>query len=208
MHIPDGILTSTASNVGMIIIGTGWVVAGTGITVALRKLDEHRIPMVAMLSSAFFIVTLVQIPTFFGPVHLLLCGLLGVMLGWLIFPAVFVALLLEYFFFSCGGLTTLGINTATMALPGLVCHLLFRRGICSPNRTITIVSAAMAAFFGVLMAIMLYVACFLVTDKNIGKLALATAGVHVPVLVVETIITPMIVLAIKKIRPDLFSIAR
>jgi len=204
MHIPDGTLTSTANNIGMIVIGAGWVVAGTGMTVALRKLDEHRIPMVAMLSSAFFIVTLAQIPTTFGPVHLLLCGLLGVMLGWLIFPAVFVALLLEYFFFGYGGLTTLGVNTSNMAIPGLVCHLLFRRGICSVNQTTVVASAAMAAFFGVLTAMMLYVACFLVTDKNIGKIALATAAFHIPVLVVETIMTPMIVLAIKKIRPDLF----
>ena len=51
---------------------------------------------------------------------------MGLVLGWAIFPTVLVGLILQVVFFSIAGPTVLGINTLIMALPGVICHYLFR----------------------------------------------------------------------------------
>ena len=57
--------------------------------------------------------------------HLVLNGLLGALLGFVAFPAITVALLLQALLFQYGGILVLGVNTATMALPPILCYYLF-----------------------------------------------------------------------------------
>lgn len=92
---------------------------------ALRRLDYERIPQAALLAAAFFISSLVSVPVGLSSVHLLLNGFMGLVLGWVAVPAIFVALLLQSLFFGFGGLLVLGVNTLNMALPALVCAALF-----------------------------------------------------------------------------------
>ena len=70
--------------------------------------------------AAFFAGSLIAIPVGPSSVHLMLGGLIGLMLGTAAFPALFVALALQALLFGMGGLTTLGVNTLNMALPGVV----------------------------------------------------------------------------------------
>ncbi|MEJ2426877.1 MAG: energy-coupling factor ABC transporter permease, partial [Candidatus Thiodiazotropha sp.] len=86
-HIPDGVLSAP-----VLISGA---IASTGlIAIALRRLDYERIPQAAMLSSAFFVSSLISVPVGPSSVHLLLNGLMGMVLGWAAVPAILVALLL------------------------------------------------------------------------------------------------------------------
>lgn len=112
-HIPDGILSLP------VLVGGG-VVAAIGVGLALRQIDDRAIPRMAILSGVFFTASLVSVPVGPSSVHLLLAGLMGLMLGPGIFPAVLVALVLQAVLFGFGGLTTLGINTVNIALPGYV----------------------------------------------------------------------------------------
>lgn len=57
-------------------------------------------------------------------VHLPFTGLMGIMLGLGIFPAVLVALALQAILFGFGGLTTLEINAVNIALPGAIPSLI------------------------------------------------------------------------------------
>lgn len=116
MHIPDGILS------GPVLIA-GAVIGAAGVATGLRQLGEHAIPRAAILSAVFFAGSLIAIPVGPSSVHLLLAGLMGIMLGTAIFPAMAVALLLQALLFGFGGLTTLGVNIVNSALPGALLGL-------------------------------------------------------------------------------------
>lgn len=115
-HIPDGILSYP-------VLVAGGAVAAAGVALALRGLEDREIPRIAILGAVMFAVSLIAIPVGPSSVHLLLSALMGVMLGFGIFPAVLVALALQAVLFGFGGLTTLGVNTANIALPGAVAGL-------------------------------------------------------------------------------------
>ncbi len=112
-HIPDGLLSVP-------VLAGGALVAAVGVAIALRKLDDRAIPRMAILSATFFVASLISVPMGPSSIHLLLGGLMGLVLGVGIFPAVLVALLLQAVLFGFGGLTTLGVNTTNIALPGAV----------------------------------------------------------------------------------------
>lgn len=112
-HIPDGVLSAP-----VLIAGAGVAVVAVGM--GLRQLDERGIPRAALLSAVFFAGSLVAVPVGPSSVHLMFSGLMGVMLGLAAFPAVLMALFLQALLFGFGGLTTLGVNTVVIALPGVL----------------------------------------------------------------------------------------
>ena len=117
-HIPDGILSGP-----VLLAGAGVAAAGVGL--ALRRLEDRQIPRVAMLSALFFAASLLAVPVGPSSVHLMLSGVMGLMLGTGAFVAVLVALVLQLALFGMGGLTSLGVNTALIALPGVLFGLGF-----------------------------------------------------------------------------------
>ena len=109
MHIAEGVLSAP-------VLITGAVVAAGAVAYGLKKLDPRQVMMAAILGAAFFVASLIHIPVGPSSVHLLLNGLLGVLLGWSAVPVIFVGLLLQAIVYGFGGLTVLGVNTATMGL--------------------------------------------------------------------------------------------
>ena len=67
MHIGEGILTATPAGQGALLAGT--VAAAAGTMIGLRRLDEDQIPKAAVLGSAFFVASAIQVPMgrFVGP---------------------------------------------------------------------------------------------------------------------------------------------
>lgn len=121
-HIPDGVLSAP-------VLAGGAVLATGALVLALRRLDYERIPQAAVLAAAFFIASLVSVPVGPGSVHLLLNGLMGVLLGWAAVPAILAGLVLQMVFFGYGGLLVLGVNMLNIALPALICALVFGAAI-------------------------------------------------------------------------------
>jgi cobalt/nickel transport system permease protein len=118
VHISDGVLAPS------------WLAGGflLAALLALRggwRIRDEEIPRVALLSAAFFIISLLHVPL--GPtrVHLLLTGLVGVLLGWRAALAVPVGLFLQAVLLHHGGLTSLGVNSCIMVLPALLAWKLF-----------------------------------------------------------------------------------
>ena len=83
MHIAEGILTATPAGQGVLLVGT--IAAAAGTMIGLRRLDEEHIPKAAVLGSAFFVASAIQVPMCGSSVHLVLSGLMGLVLGWAIF---------------------------------------------------------------------------------------------------------------------------
>lgn len=196
MHIAEGILAAP-------VLAAGAATATVGTAVGLKKMDYDRIPTVAVLSSSFFVASLIHIPLGPTSVHLLLNGLIGIILGWLSFPALLVALFLQAILFQFGGVTTLGVNTTTMALPAVIIFLLFSPLIRGRSQTFALIGGFLSGFLGVLLAGIL-VALFLISTGEVFTTAarLIIIG-HIPVMAIEGILTASIIAFLRKVNPEL-----
>lgn len=118
MHLSEGLLKPE------ILIG-GAVVSALFTLYAFKTLKDDEIPKTAVLSALFFLASFIHVPIGPTSVHLVLGGIVGAMLGFRAFIAIFVALLLQGVLFGFGGLTTLGINLFNLATPTLIGYWLF-----------------------------------------------------------------------------------
>ncbi|MBT8354287.1 MAG: cobalt transporter CbiM, partial [Desulfofustis sp.] len=113
MHISEGILSAP------VLLG-GASLTAVGTMIGLKKLDLDRIMEVSMLTATFFVASLIHVPIGPASIHLVLSGLLGIILGWVCFPAIVVGLLMQAVFFQYGGLMVLGVNAVIMAFPAVL----------------------------------------------------------------------------------------
>jgi cobalt/nickel transport system permease protein len=200
MHIFEGILSATPHGQEVLVVST--LAAAAGTAYGLYKTDPQRLPQVAVLSSAFFVVSLVQIPMIPAPVHLTLSGLLGLVLGWAAFPAVLVALVLQAAFASVGGPTTLGLNTLIMAVPAVVCHYLFRGLIMSHRPGIVYWAGVAAGTLAILLGALLSTGALLLAGKEFQSLGSLFLMLHLPIALAEGVVTGSVVVLLRKVRPE------
>ena len=195
MHISEGVLN------GPVLI-TGAVVALAGTAVGLKKLDLNQVAQAGMLSAAFFVASLIHVPIGPSNVHLILNGIIGLLLGWAAFPVILIALVLQAMIFQFGGITTLGTNTAIMALPPLVCYYLFGSLILK-RPGIAIPAAFACGFLSVLGGALLVGAALMFTEGSFLQVAALVVAAHLPVMVIEGIITVFCISFLKKVRPEM-----
>ena len=119
MHLSEGVLHTP-------VLLAGVVFAVVGVAVGLRRLESERLPLTALFAAAFFVAGTIHVPVGIGSVHLILNGMAGLFLGWAVFPAFLIALLLQVLFFSFGGFAVLGVNLCVMALPAVTAHYVLR----------------------------------------------------------------------------------
>ncbi|WP_420004349.1 cobalt transporter CbiM [Arenibacterium sp. LLYu02] len=198
MHIVDGALSNP------VILG-GAALAVGGIAMGLKQMTLERIPATGILSASFFVASLIHVPIGPSSVHLILNGLAGMILGWAAFPALFVGLLLQAVFFGFGGLTVLGVNTLNIAGPAVLAWLLFG----GMARRSTPKGAAIWAGAGGAFAIAAttgFVAFSLaLTGEEFLPAAKLVFLAHIPIMVIEALLTGAAVYLVAKIRPDLFT---
>ena len=194
-HIPDGLLSVP-------VLAGGGVAAAAAVGVAMHRIEEARIPEIAILAAMFFVVSLFAVPVGPSSVHLLLSGLMGLTIGLATFPAVMVGLLLQSLLFGFGGLTALGVNTVNIALPGVVFGWLFlplvRRLAPVPAATAAFVCAALSVAgtgAGVAVALALSSSDYVPAAKVIG-------ATYLPLMLAEGAITAFAVLFLKRVRPE------
>jgi len=201
MHIAEGILAATSEGRQLLLAGGALCAAGTAV--GLYRLDYERMPRVAVLSSAFFVASLIHVPI--GPTaeHLVLSGLLGLVLGWAAFPAVLVALLLQAVLFSYGGLTTLGVNTLIMGAPAVLCHYLFGPLVRSGREPVVFAGAFAAGAAGILFGAALNAGTLALAGNGYEVFAALVAVLHLPLAGVEGLVTGSVVVLLRKVRPEL-----
>ncbi len=197
MHISEGILS------GPVLI-SGGALAAAGTAIGLKKLDYDRIAQAAILSAVFFVASLIHVPIGPANAHLILNGLVGLLLGWAAFPAILVALVLQAMLFQFGGITALGVNTVIMALPAVICYLVF-----SPflhKRPLVALSAAFACgFLSVLLGVVILGLALIFTEENFFEVSVIVMAGHVPVMIIEGVITAVCVSFLKKVHPAMLS---
>lgn len=193
MHISEGVLS------GPVLI-SGGALAAAGTAVGLKKLDYDRIARAGILSAAFFVASLIHVPIGPSNAHLILNGLVGLLLGWAAFPAILVALVLQAVLFQFGGITALGVNTIIMALPAVICYLVFSRFL--HKRPLVALSAAFACgFLSVFLGAVILGLALIFTEENFFEVSAIVIAAHIPVMIIEGVITAVCVSFLKKVQP-------
>ena len=198
MHISEGVLSAP-------VLAAGAALTVGGVAVGLKKMETSEVPAVALLSSAFFVASLIHVPV--GPVsvHLVLTGLTGLLLGWTAFPAILVGLVLQAAFFQFGGLTTLGVNTFNMAFPSVLVYYLFSPLRRSANRTLVFAGSAICGALAILLSGLLIGLSLVFTGEPFLEVAQLTVAAHVPIMIVEGLLTGFCVLFLLKVKPELLA---
>lgn len=209
MHIPDGILP-----LGLTL--GGWACAAGLTAFSLRRIAAQPdpragLPRAAMMTAAFFAASLIHIPVPPASVHLMLCGLMGVMLGWYALPAILIGLTFQAVMFGHGGLTTLGVNAVILGLPALAAFGVTYALAPVRHRVAVAVSSFIAGAGAVLMAVGLFTAILLAglpAHLNAGAeraAIVALALAHLPLALAEGLIVAAVISFLRRISPEMIS---
>jgi cobalt/nickel transport system permease protein len=127
-----------------------------------------------------------------------------VLLGLAAFPAILVALGLQAALFQFGGITTLGVNTFNMAFPAVICFYLFSHWVKHENVIIALSAAFACGFAAVLMGSIMVAISLAFTGEAFAVAAKLVVIAHLPVMLIEGILTMFCVGFLRKVRPEIF----
>lgn len=195
-HIPDGVLS-------LPVLAVGTLAGAGGLWLGVRQLGDRDIPRTALLAAVFFIASSLAFPLGPTSVHLLLGGLMGLMLGWKAFPAIFVGLLLQALLFGFGGLTVLGVDLVNMALPGVLLAMAVRPFISAAHPTRSAALAGLAAALSVLVTAGLVGLEIAVSEPAFAPAVGVMAVAYLPLSVLEAAVTAFVTLYLLKVKPEM-----
>lgn len=195
MHISEGVLSAP-------VLAAGALLSAGGVALGLKKMAPREVPKVAVMSSAFFVATLIRVPV--GPVssHLVLNGLMGLVLGWMAVPSILVALLMQAVLFQYGGLTTLGVNTLNMAAPAVLVYYLFSAPVRKGKGSLPGLSGFLAGASGVGLSALLVALSLVSTGEAFIHVAEAVLIANLPVMLVDGVVTAFCVIFLRKVKPE------
>ncbi|MBD3370391.1 cobalt transporter CbiM [Candidatus Fermentibacteria bacterium] len=208
MHIPDGILPASAC------VG-GYAATGVATWLSLRRISrrgdaELGIPRASVMAAVFFVASWIHIPVFPVSTHLVLNGLMGVVLGAYAFPAILVGLFFQAVMFQHGGLTTLGVNAVIMGIPALMAGCAFR--ILTdrwPGTRMTTVWGFFCGASSIAVSVLMLTAVLVVffggdidpsTEEDVVDVLFLS---HVPLMLIEGVITASMVRFLRKVHPEM-----
>jgi len=199
VHIQDGVIQAAP----VLLAGAGLTAVGTAL--GLARLDHEQIPRVGLMAAVFFVASLLHVPIGPAHAHLVMIGLLGLLLGWAAFPAILIGLLLQALLFHYGGLTTLGVNTFTLAAPAVLCGLtvraLMRRGTIGPR-----VAGLLAGAGAVLLAGLLTAAALVWAGDEFLASAILLLMAHLPVMIVEGVVCAFCMAYLTRVKPSMLNL--
>ncbi|AER67363.1 cobalamin (vitamin B12) biosynthesis CbiM protein [Thermovirga lienii DSM 17291] len=189
MHIAEGVLSWP-------VLVSGAAIATAGTAYGIKKLSFETIPRCGIVSAALFVASLIHVNLGASSVHLILGGLGGILLGWSLFPAFLVALFLQAVLFQFGGLVVLGVNVTNMALSGVLAGFVGRALLKRLKRPF--LCGAISGALGVFGAAVFVAASLAFSGEAFRASAVLLIGAHLPVAIIEGIITGFIVSFLSK----------
>jgi len=195
MHISEGVLAAPVLLAG----GFGTTL---GLAIGLRRMNVREIPKVALLTAAFFVASLVHVPVGPSSAHLVLNGILGILLGWTAFPAIFIGLFFQAVLFQFGGLTTLGVNTLNMAVPAVIMGALARPALRSNSGLFAMVMAAIAGAGAIIMSAAMVAGSLALSGDSFIAVSKLIFVAHIPIAVAEGILSVLIISFLLKTKPE------
>ncbi len=201
MHVADGVLSIT-------VAATTSIAAVGLLAYSLKGIKEEEVPKISLLTGAFFVSSLINIPIGPTSVHPLLGGFLGLILGRRAPLGIFIGLILQATLFQHGGLSTLGANTLLMSIPALFIYWLaniFKR--YSP-----FIKGFFAGFLAICGGVLLLAILLLISDQRYGAGTFSVINImfiaYLPLALLEGLLTGFAVKYLYTVRPNLFEIKK
>ncbi len=199
MHIADGVASIP------VLVGGGVLTAG-GVAMGLSRLKDEQIPRAALMASVIFVGSvLIRLPIGPSSEHPVLNGLAGLLLGWTAMPVFLIALFLQALLFQFGGITSLGINTLTMAVPAVLCHYCFGpmvRRASTPRSAFAV--GVTTALLALSLSFALWMTALLMSGKALLVVIKIAALPHLVLMVAEAVFTGFIVSFLWRVYPRIF----
>ncbi|WP_096201842.1 CbiM family transporter [Bacillus sp. FJAT-45350] len=197
MHVADGVLSVT--------VAAATTIGAFGLLAySLKGIKEDEIPKISLLTGAFFVSSLINIPVGPTSIHPLLSGFLGLTLGRRAPIGIFIGLLLQATLFQHGGLSTLGANTLLMSLPAYLAFGLVQLFKQLPY----FMKGFLAGFIGVLVGVFLLITLLLFSDQRYNDGMFSVVNIvfvsYFPLALLEAILTGFSVKYLYSIRPAFF----
>ena len=197
MHLVDGIVSTP-------LVVSSAIIAAGAVAVGLKRVDPDDVPKIALLSAAFFVASVIRVPIGPGAAHLMLTGLLGLILGPMIFPAVLAGLLLQTLMFGFGGISVLGLNLLNIALPGFLAFLMFSPLLHRCPSSQVIIWGALAGGFAVIGSSLMVAGSLALSGQGFWTVAKLIVLANLPVAVVEGLVVGAALSFLFKLKPGLF----
>ena len=194
MHISEGVLAAPVLLAG----GAGTIL---GLTIGLRRMDVREIPKVALLTAAFFVASLIHVPIGVSSAHLILNGILGILLGWTAFPAIFIGLFFQAVLFQFGGLTTLGVNTLNMAAPAVIMGAL-ARPVLRSSGLFAMVMTAIAGAGAIVLSAAMVAGSLALSGESFVAVSKLIFMAHIPIAIAEGVLSVLIISFLLKTKPE------
>lgn len=197
LHVADGVLSFPVA------IGTS--IGAIGILVySFRGIKEEEIPKISLLTGAFFVSSLINIPIGPTSIHPILSGFLGLALGRRAPLGIFIGLILQAALFQHGGMSTLGANTLLMSIPALAVYWLSLMYKKIPY----FIKGFLAGFFSVCGGVALLIILLIFTDQRYNEGTFSVVKIVVlsyfPLALLEGVLTGFSVKYLHAIRPSFF----
>jgi cobalt/nickel transport system permease protein len=195
MHISEGILEPQ-------ILAAGAVVGAGLLVYSIWRLRNDEIPKISAFGALFFLASFIHIPIGPTSVHLIMSGLVGAFVARRAPAAIFSGLLLQGLLFGYGGLTTLGVNLTIIATPALIGWALFALSLRAKG------AVQYALMFGVGFVSVACGAALLALTLALNGEGFVTAAqialaAHVPIMIIEGLITTFALIFIRTVKPQL-----
>jgi cobalt/nickel transport system permease protein len=198
MHISDGVLPTS--------VAIGGFAVSLAVTVwSARKTNPEDLPKIAVVTSAFFVASLIHVPMGPTSVHLLIPGLVGILLGSGAFISIALGIVLQSLLFQFGGITAIGANAFMMGIPALLAGWMFRS---LKGRTLSrhVFAGALAGGIGIVLAVLILAFFLLTGGEDFLGIAKIAMYAHLPVIVIESAVSAFAVSFLYKVKPDLLEI--
>jgi len=204
LHLPDGIITLWQSLIY-------WILVIITIIIYLFKVskneeNEKRIVFTAVLAAAAIVTSSISIPSPFGvPIHFFLIPLVAILLGPLSGVAVaFLCLIVQFFLFGFGGITTLGANTLTIGIALSFSTYIFYKFTLELNESLSVFSGTL---MGIVIATLTQVMILMSAGVATLEMLMATLiPFYLFIGVIEGATNVFIVSFIAKVKPELLKL--
>ncbi len=194
MHISDGVLSLEAT----VVVSAISVIA---LAKAIKELKNDDISITAVASAMFFIASFIHIPFGVTQIHLILLGVIGILISWSSFVAIFVALLLQALLLGYGGIASLGVNLFIMAMPAVIIYYLYNMSFVKNLNDK--MKFFLVGFLGTFFATLFLTLILYFSKEEYNYVAYSVFGVNIITMVIEGIVSMFLLLFIKKVYPKI-----
>ncbi|MFY9089967.1 cobalt transporter CbiM [Arcobacter aquimarinus] len=197
MHISDGVLGLETT----VIVSA---VSALALFKAIKELKNEDISLTAVASAMFFIASFIHIPFGVTQIHLILLGVIGILISWSGFVAIFVALLLQALLLGYGGISSLGVNLFIMAAPAVIIYYLYNLQIVKKlNEKIKFF---LVGFLGTFFATLFLTLILYFSKEEFNYAAFSIFSVNIITMIIEGIVSMFLLLFIKKVYPKILKV--